>query len=88
MTGRTRGTRVTTDVRVRGRDGKLYTAQPLTPQERARARWLAHQLVHRGRLSIRQAQRVMADSHGIRRSIGAIAADLVGFECPDCAEGT
>ncbi len=76
------------DVRVRGRDGRLYRATPLTREERIRARWLAHQLVHGDRLSIRAAQRVMAETHGLRRSVGAIAADLAGYECPDCAGDT
>ena len=70
----------------RGRDGKSYRAAPLTRQERGRAIWLAHQLVHRDRLSIRAAQAVMIEQHGIRRSVGAIAADLAGFECPSCAD--
>ncbi|MGH3218970.1 MAG: hypothetical protein ACRDPY_09730 [Streptosporangiaceae bacterium] len=74
-----------TEVR-RGRDGKSYPAAPLTRQERGRAIRLAHNLVHRDGLSLRAAQEMMLAEHGIRRSIGAIAADLAGFECPSCAE--
>jgi hypothetical protein len=40
--------------------------------------------VHRDALSIRQAQRVMAESYGVRRSIGVIARDLLLWECPHC----
>ena len=75
----------TTQVR-RGLDGKLYPAAPLTPAERGRARWLAHQLVHGDGLSIRAAQAAMAQTHGLHRSRGGIAADLVGYECPRCAD--
>ena len=60
------------DVRVRGRDGRLYPAVPLTREERNRARWLAHRLVHRDGLSIRHARQVMLVKHGVRRSIGII----------------
>jgi hypothetical protein len=75
----------TTQVR-RGLDGKLYPAAPLTRTERGRARWLAHQLVHSDGLSIRAAQASMAQTYGLRRSRGAIAADLAGYECPRCAD--
>ncbi|MGH3191744.1 MAG: hypothetical protein ACRDPY_28330 [Streptosporangiaceae bacterium] len=68
----------------RGLDGKSYPASPLTRQERARAIWLAHNLVHRDGLSIRAVQATMIAQHGLRRSVGAIAADLAGFECPHC----
>ncbi len=67
-----------------GRDGKLYPARPLTRQERNRARWLAHNLVHRDGLSVRQAQRAMAERYGVRRAVGTIARDLANFECPRC----
>lgn len=78
----------TPDARVRGRDGRLYRATPLTAQERGRARVLAHKLVHRDLLSIRAAQQAMAETHGLRRSVGAIAADLRDFMCDQCAEDT
>ena len=68
----------------RGRDGKSYPAAALTREQRNRARWLAHQLVHRDHHSIRTAQQLMAKG-GIYRSVGTIAADLANFECPDCA---
>jgi hypothetical protein len=71
---------------VRRRDGKRYpVAGVLPPAERNRARWLAHNLVHRDRLSIRQAQRVMLEQYAVRRSLGIIARDLQRFECPVCA---
>jgi len=74
----------TTEVR-RGRDGKLYPAAPLTRQERGQAIRRAHELVCDRGLSIRRAQQVMAES-GLRRSLGIIARDLQGFECPRCAD--
>lgn len=69
-----------------GRDGKQYRAALLTREQRKQARWLAHVLVHRDCLSIRRAQRVMAESYGVRRSVGAIARDLADFECPHCPD--
>ena len=77
---------MSTDTRVRGQDGKSYPGHVLTRQERGRARWLAHQLVHERHLSIRAARRVMAQTYGIWRSVGSIAADLANYECPACAE--
>jgi hypothetical protein len=65
-------------------DGKLYPARPLTRGERNRARWLSHNLIHRDRLSVRAAQRVMIEQHGVRRSIGSIMRDLRLWECPRC----
>ena len=76
---------MSTDTRV-GLDGKSYPGRVLTRQERGQAIRLAHQLVHDRHLSIRAARRVMAQSHGIWRSVGSIAADLQNFECPACAE--
>ena len=84
MTGGTDSGGVSVDVRIRGRDGRLYPARPLTPEERSRAVRLAHLLVHRDRLSIRLAQQVMAEQHGLRRSVGAIARDLAGWVCDLC----
>jgi len=68
----------------RGADAKLYPARPLTREQRNRARWMAHNLVHRDGLSIRQAQRVMASQYGVRRAVGTIMRDLQNFECPRC----
>jgi hypothetical protein len=65
---------------VRGADRKLYGARPLSRAELNRRRWLAHNLVHRDGLSIRQAQRTMRESYGVRRSLGAIHGDLKRFE--------
>lgn len=70
----------------RGRGGKLYAAAPLTRQERSRAISLAHMLIHRDHLSVRAAQKAMAGSYGLRRSVGAIMRDLTGFECDHCAD--
>jgi hypothetical protein len=70
----------------RGRDGKLYPVAPLSRQQRNRVRWLAHQLVHRDGMSIRFAQREIAERLGIRRSRGSILADLRDYQCPDCAD--
>jgi hypothetical protein len=69
-----------------GRDGKLYRARPLTREQRNRARWLAHNLVHRDGLSVRAAQRAMSEQHGIRRAVGTIARDLELFTCPRCED--
>jgi hypothetical protein len=71
--------------RVKGRDGKSYPAAALSRQERNQARWLAHNLHCRDGLSVRAVQDVMLRSYGLRRSRGAISADLAGFECPRCA---
>jgi hypothetical protein len=71
---------------VRGADRKLYSARPLSHVELNQRRWLAHNLVHRDGLSIRQAQRTMRESYGIRRSVGAIHGDLKRFECQHCAD--
>ena len=84
MTGGTGSGGVSVDVRIRGRDGRLYPARLLTPDERRRARMLAHHFVHRDRLSIRLAQQVMAEQHGLRRSVGVIARDLAGWVCHLC----
>lgn len=69
-----------------GRDGKKYRAAPLTSQERSAAIRLAHRLVCQEGLSIRQTRRVMLARHGVRRSVGIIARDLAGYECPNCAD--
>jgi hypothetical protein len=74
----------TTRVR-RGLDGKNYPATPLTRTGRIRARRLAHELVCRDGLSIRAAQAQMAEA-GVRRSVGTLARDLAGYECPHCAD--
>lgn len=78
--------RVAVDVRVRGQDGKLYPARPLSREERIRARRLAHDLHCRDRLSVRAVRLALAERHGIWRSRGAIAADLSNFECSRCAD--
>lgn len=70
----------------RGADGKKYLDRPLTRTERNQARWLEHNLVHRDHLSIRAAQKVMAESYHVRRSIGIIVRDLRDFECPHCPD--
>jgi hypothetical protein len=70
----------------RGRDGKLYPPRmPLPIEQRERLRRLAHNLVCRDQLSIREAQRTMLESYTCRRSIGSICRDLKRFECPQCA---
>lgn len=70
----------------RGADGKLYPPRmPLPQAERDRLRVLVHNLVCRDKLSIRQAQRVMREEYGVRRSLGQLHADLHRFECPRCA---
>lgn len=72
----------------RGRDGKSYPVRPLTRQERGAAIRLSHRLVCEQGMSIRAAQQVMAEEHGIRRSRGTIAADLADYECALCADRT
>jgi hypothetical protein len=85
-TVQTPDTRVNTAEVRRGLDGKLYRSAPLTRQERGAAIRLSHRLVCAGHLSVRAAQRVMAEEHGIRRSRGAIASDIANYECPVCAD--
>ena len=70
----------------RGLDGKSYPAVRLSRQERGQAIRAAHELVHRDGLSIKAAQRAMAERYGLRRSVGIIARDLMDFECPDCTD--
>jgi hypothetical protein len=71
----------------RGRDGKHYPMRmPTPPDERERARTLAHRLHCADGLSFRQVQRALADQHGIRRSLGQLHADLTRFECDRCAD--
>jgi hypothetical protein len=69
----------------RGLDGKSYSAAPLTSDQRDRAINATHFLICGQGLSIRAAQALMAERYGIRRSRGAIAADLARFECDACA---
>jgi hypothetical protein len=68
-----------------GLDGKSYPVGRLSREERNPARWLAHELVCRDGMSLRRAREVMA-GFVVRRSIGIIARDLEGFECPHCAD--
>jgi hypothetical protein len=66
-------------------DGKRYPPGGSLPErDRWRAANLAHRLVHRDGLSVRQAQRALA-AEGLRRSVGTIAGDLARYECVDCA---
>jgi hypothetical protein len=67
-------------------DNKLYPAQPLSREQRNRIRWLIHDLHCRGGLTVRAAQRVMLEQHGVRRSLGALSRDLTAFECKLCAD--
>lgn len=70
-----------------GRDGKRYpVGGDLPPDQRRRARWMIHNLHCRDGLSIRAAQQVMLEQHGLRRSIGILARDLRDYQCPACAE--
>jgi hypothetical protein len=69
-----------------GKDGKRYPAGPLTDEERRRARDLAHHLHCRARLSVRQAQRVLAEQYGYRRAVGTIMRDLELFTCDWCED--
>ena len=69
----------------RGADGKDYPATlPLPTAQLNRARALAHNLVCRDGLSIRQAQLAMREQYALRRSVGTIARDLREFECTRC----
>jgi hypothetical protein len=73
----------------RGKDGKHYPMRmPIPLADRQRARALAHGLVHRDGCSIRQAQKVMHEQYGLRRSVGIIAYDLREFTCPRCRENS
>jgi hypothetical protein len=67
-------------------DGKTYPAGGvLPPRERNAARWLIHNLHCRDGLSVRAAQRVMAEQ-GVRRSLGILHRDLANYECPSCRD--
>jgi hypothetical protein len=77
---------VNTDVRVRGRDGKLYPAAAATDAERDRAVYLVHRLRCGERLSIREVRRRLEADHGIRRSAGAVMRDVQLYRCPVCRE--
>ena len=79
--------RVNVDVRVRGRDGRLYPAQAATDAERDRAVYLIHRLRCEYRLSIREVRRRLEEDHGIRRSTGAGARDLALYKCSRCEGG-
>jgi hypothetical protein len=68
-----------------GRDGKRYPpGGDLPPDQRNRARQLAHNLVCRDGLSIRTAQRVMLEQYAVRRSLGIIHRDLTSYACRAC----
>lgn len=75
-----------TDVRVRGRDNKLYPAVPAPQAERNRIITLEHNLRCRDHLTFAQVRATLAEQYGVRRSIGAIYRDLHEFECRRCAE--
>ncbi len=67
------------------RRGRAYPiGRVLPPEQRQRAASLAHALIHRDKLSIRAAQRVMLEQYGLRRSRGSIGNDLVRLVCPSC----
>jgi hypothetical protein len=71
----------------RRRDGKLHPPGGTLPdKDRWRAVNLAHRLVHRDHLSIRAAQRVLLEEHGIRRSFGSVQHDLKAFTCRECED--
>ena len=69
---------------IEGRDHPFYPARPASRAEPNRARWLSHNLIHRDGLSVRAAQRVLAESYGLRRSIGSIMHDPRMWKCPRC----
>jgi hypothetical protein len=69
----------------RGRDGKCYpVGGDLPVADRARAIKMAHNLICRGHLSYRAAQRIMIESYGLRRSIGQLHKDIHGYACRIC----
>ena len=67
---------------------QVLPGHAITRQQRARAIYPAHALVHRGGMSIRQAQKAMLETYQIRRSAGTIADDLARCDvppgCPGC----
>jgi hypothetical protein len=78
---------VNVDVRVRGRDGRLYPARVASDAERLRVAGLVHTLRCMNRLSVRAVQEHLEAGHGVRRSVGAIAADLKRWRCEYCGAG-
>jgi hypothetical protein len=76
---------VITDVRVRGRDGRLYPARAATDRERDRAVYLIHRLRCEHLLSIRATAAKLRE-YGIFRSPGAVARDLKLYRCEGCRQ--
>ena len=69
---------------VRGRDGKTYPRHRRSERDLDPVVHLTHQLRCEGRLSMRGAARHLADEHGIRRPVGAVARDLELYCCYRC----
>lgn len=88
MTGGTYDGQADTSGLRTGRDGKRYRATRPAPEERIRARRLAHRLCCELGLSIRAAQARMAEEYDVRRSRGALWEDLTYYECPSCPNRT
>lgn len=70
---------------VRGRDGKVYPAWPLTADEREFLVGRVHYLSHRERLSVRSIIRRLDQDHRVRRSLGTVHSWLHGWTCDGCS---
>lgn len=68
-------------------DGKLMPPNwgAFPDEERQRLAGIAHHLRCARHLSYKQAQRVMMEHYGERRSIGAIHRDVHDYECSYCS---
>jgi len=62
----------------------VIDGQARAAAERREAIRLAHELVHRRHMTVRQAQDALARDHGIRRSTGMLHAYLHTHHCDRC----
>lgn len=64
------------------RDGKYYPASRQLPREqRNRARWAVHRWACDEGRSLREAQALLLEELGIRRSLGSVHNDWRRFTC-------
>lgn len=76
---------MTAGTRSRDRSGKFCPPDQAFPGlDRQRSAALAHNLVHKGGLTVRAARRVMIEQYDLRRSVGGIASDLREYTCSRC----
>lgn len=76
------------DVRIRGKDHRLYPAVRAGEAERLRVAGAVHQLRCAEMLSLRMVQEQLAERYGARRSVGSIVTDLKRWRCEHCRTRT